>query len=202
MKQLSPSPLAVFVIKVLLFLPLCLAIWYWLIIPLTAPLAWLCDWIMALSWERVIETVKLVHHQLEISTMLAPPGVSNGQLVFEINPLLYSYSFPFAAALILSTPSTWLKKVVAILIAYFVLLLVQSWGVCFHVAKTLMYQSGPEIIAQLKVQPITHILVGLAYQFGYLILPSLSPLIVWGMLFKQFVYDIAPQLLITEQRQP
>lgn len=203
MKRLSPSPLTAFIVKVLLFLPMCLALWYWLIVPLTVPLAWVCDWMLTLSWGQVIEAVKLVNHQLEISTLLTPPGVSHDKLAalaFDINPLLYSYSFPFALALILSTPSTWIKKLAAILIAYCALLLVQSWGVCFHAAKTLMYQSSPEIQVQLHIQPVTHVLVGLAYQFGYLILPSLSPLIVWGMLFKQFVYDIAPQLIITEQR--
>ncbi|MCH9699213.1 MAG: hypothetical protein K0U68_14015 [Gammaproteobacteria bacterium] len=203
MKRLNYSPLTTFVVKVLLFLPMCLAVWYWLIVPLTAPLAWVCDWILSLTWGRVIDAVTLVNHQLEISTLLAPPGLSQGQLAslaFDINPLLYSYSFPFAVALILSTPSNWIKTLASILIAYIALLLVQSWGVCFHVAKTLMYQSGPEIHALLNVQPVTYVLVGLAYQFGYLILPSLSPLIVWGVLFKQFVYDIAPQLLITEQR--
>ncbi len=202
MKQLKFSLLTRFIIKVLLFLPACFAIWYWLIIPLNTPLAWLSDLILTTVWSQVIDSIDLINHQLEIVTHLRPPGQSgagNASLVFEINPLLYSYSLPFAAALIFATPSGWTKKLTALLIAYLLLLLVQSWGVCFHVAKTLMYQAGPEIHARLNVQPIEQALVGLSYQFGYLILPSLSPLVIWIALFKDFVFGLVPQLSIWEK---
>lgn len=197
MKQHNLSSLTIFVIKVLSLLPFCLAGWYWLVIPLNMPLAWLSDLILTTLWGHVIESIDLVNHQLEIATYLAPPGHSINSrvtMVFEINPLLYSYSLPFAVALIFATPADWLKKLLALLISFLVLLLIQSWGVCFHVAKTLMYHAGPEIQARLNVQPLPHALVGLGYQFGYLILPSLSPLVIWVALFKDFVLTIAPQM--------
>jgi len=199
MKQLKFSPLAKFIFQVLLLLPLCLATWYWLRVPLNLPIAWVSDVILTSVWGQVIEAIQLVDDKLEVATQLAPsgqPSNSFATLVFDINPLLYSYSLPFASALILATPCGWIKKLSALCIAYAVLLLVQSWGVCFHVAKTLIYQAGPEIQARLHVQPITQIVVGLGYQFGYLILPGLSPLVVWIVLFREFVFSIAPQLTV------
>ena len=202
MKRLNLSPLTKFIFTVLLLLPFCFAVWYWLRAPLNLPLAWLSDAILAAVWGHVIEAVDLVDNQLEIITRLAPPGQpthGSAFLSFEINPFLYSYSLPFAWALILATPGGWKKKLLALLIAYGLLLLVQAWGVCFHVAKTLLYQAGPEIQARLNVQPVMHALIGLCYQFGYLILPSLSPLVIWIALFRDFVLSIAPQLTTWER---
>jgi hypothetical protein len=203
MKRPKFSLLTTFIFKVLLLLPVCLAAWYWLITPLNTPLAWLSDFILTTLWGQIIETVELIKHQFEIVTLLAPPGQahnSQASMVFEINPLLYSYSLPFAAALILATPATWAKKLTALLITYCLLLLVQSWGVCFHVVKTLVYHAGPEINARLNMHPLSQALIGLGYQFGYLILPSLSPLVIWIALFRNFVLSIAPQLTVWEQQ--
>jgi hypothetical protein len=204
MKRLEFSPLTVFIFKVLLLLPACFAVWYWLITPLNMPLAWLSDAILTTVWGHVIEAISLVGNELEIATRLTPPGHSDqslAALTFEINPLLYSYSLPFAAALILATPATWLKRLTALLMTYLLLLLVQSWGICFHVVKTLLYQAGPEINARLNVTPISQALIGLGYQFGYLILPSLSPLVIWIALFRNFVLSIAPQVTAWENRE-
>lgn len=199
MKWHSFSPLAKFIITALLLLPLCFVVWYWFRKPLSLPIAWLSDLILTTLWGQVIDSITLVNHQLEIVTRLVPPGSNvstRAALVFEINPLLYSYSVPFASALILATPSGWRKKIIALCLAYVLLLIVQTWGVCFHVAKTLMYQAGPEIQARLDVQPAIHVAVGLGYQFGYLILPSLSPLVIWIVLFRDFVFNLAPQLTV------
>lgn len=201
MKLPEFSPLTIFICKVLLLLPVSLAVWYWLLTPLNTPLAWLADLVLTTLWGDVIEVVQLIGHQLDVTTWLAPPGQPNNtraSIILEINPLLYSYSLPFAVALILATPAAWVKKLIALLIAYVLLLLIQSWGVCFHIVKTLVFQSGPEINARLNFSPISQALFGLAYQFGYLILPSLSPIVIWIALFREFVLSIAPQVKILE----
>ncbi len=202
MKRPRVSPLASFIFKVLLLLPVCLAVWYWLLTPLNTPLAWLSDFILTTLWGDVIEIVQLIGHQLDVTTLLAPPGEPNNTratVILEVNPLIYSYSLPFAAALILATPVTWVKKLIALLIAYALLLLIQSWGVCFYIAKSLIYGHGPEINARLNIAPLSQALIGVAYQFGSLILPSLSPIVLWITLFRDFVLSIAPQVGILEK---
>ncbi len=202
MKWPELSPLAIFILKVLLLLPVCLAGWYWLLIPLNTPLAWVSDLILTSLWGNVIEVIQLIGHQLDVTTLLAPPGQPNNTratVILEVNPLLYSYSLPFAAALILATPAAWVKKIIALLIAYVVLLLIQSWGVCFYITKSLIFEHGPEINARLNFSVLAQALVGIAYQFGSLILPSLSPIVIWITLFRGFVLSIAPQVGILEK---
>jgi hypothetical protein len=202
MKLPELSPLASFILKVLLLLPVCLAVWYWLLTPLNTPLAWLSDFILTSLWGDVIEVIQLIGHQLDVTTSLAPPGEPNNTratVILEVNPLIYSYSLPFAAALILATPASWVKKLIALLVAYLLLLLLQSWGVCFYIAKSLLYAHGPEINARLSFSVLAQALVGIAYQFGSLILPSLSPIVIWIALFRDFVLSIAPQIGVLEK---
>ncbi len=202
MKLPELSPLASFILKVLLLLPVCLAVWYWLLTPLNTPLAWLSDFILTSLWGDVIEVIQLIGHQLDVTTSLAPPGEPNNTratVILEVNPLIYSYSLPFAAALILATPASWVKKLIALLVAYLLLLLLQSWGVCFYIAKSLLYGHGPEINARLDISQLSQALIGVAYQFGSLILPSLSPIVIWIALFRDFVLSIAPQVSILEK---
>jgi hypothetical protein len=165
-------------------------------------LAWLSDFILTSLWGDVIEVIQLIGHQLDVTTSLAPPGEPNNTratIILEVNPLLYSYSLPFAAALILATPASWVKRLIALLIAYLLLLLLQSWGVCFYIAKSLLYAHGPEINARLSFSVLAQALVGIAYQFGSLILPSLSPIVIWIALFRDFVLSIAPQIGVLEK---
>ncbi|MES9834000.1 MAG: exosortase H-associated membrane protein [Candidatus Thiodiazotropha sp. DIVDIV] len=197
----SLNPVAGFILRVVIWLPVCLAGWYYLAPSLVWPVALLSDWIMTALFPGVIQGVEQLGDRLDIVTLLPLPAEilkglqpgSSGDLVFSINPLIYSYGLPLFTALAIAAPEdssdedikwrNWLWGLPLLLIA-------QVWGVCFDVLKTLLYTLGPEVAEQMSFSSLGMDGVALGYQLGYLILPSVLPLIIWVVQYRAYLADM------------
>ncbi|MCG8123641.1 MAG: hypothetical protein N0E55_06700 [Candidatus Thiodiazotropha taylori] len=197
----SINPVAAFVLKVVFWLPVCLAGWYYLAPSLVWPVGLLSDWILTALFPQIFQGVEQQGDRLDFVTLLAmpaellrgqQPGVS-GDLVFTVNPLLYSYGLPLYTALSIATPGDakdedlkWNKWLWGLPLLF----LFQVWGVRFDGLKTLLFTLGPEISSQLAFSPIAMDGVALGYQLGYLILPSVLPLVIWVVQYRAYLTEM------------
>jgi len=89
--------------------------------------------------------------------------------------------------LLASRPPKWLLKIA---IGTVVLVPVQAISLCFHWLRDIAFQGGP------KAQMTTHIVgwqleaIAFAYQFSFLVLTPLAPVIIWLLLDKDFLKQL------------
>ena len=194
------SPVSRFAIAILVWLPLCFAAWYHMAIVITWPLTDLVNWIMTSLLPEAISGVEQHGYTLDVVTRFSPPAqpgmpqVTAGELVFELNPLIYGFGLPLYTALILATPDQDNKNWWRWFFGLALLFPLQAWGVSFDILKTLLFNLGPEVSAELGFRPWQKEAVALGYQFGTLILPAVAPIVLWMGQHRVFVASLAPGL--------
>ena len=196
---MNKRPVLLFFLKVLAWLPVTFGIWYYMAIVATWPVTWLVDGLLTGLFPDVISAIRQIGYELEVAVhfvaQTSMPGMSvgaKGELVFEVNPLMYGYCLPLYTALILASPSEEGKKWFRWLVGLVILQLVEVWGVSFSILKTLVFQMGPELSAQLAFSPWQLNAIALGYQFGFLILPAVAPLVIWVGFHTDYLKQLAP----------
>ena len=185
------NPLYAFFLKAALWLPLCLALWYWKAEWFNGPAAIVSGWIMRGLFPGWVEAVEWSQRTISLVTTLRvpmAPGVNDGKyavMVAEANPLLYTYGLPLFAALLLASGEAkrWRKLVLGAL----VLIPFQAWGICFDLLKQVAISAGPAVAAQTGFSPWQRDSIALGYQLGTLILPTVAPISLWLALNRQLI---------------
>ena len=185
------NPLYAFFLKAALWLPLCLALWYWKAEWFNGPAAIVSGWIMRGLFPGWVQAVEWSQRTISLVTTLRVPmvpGVNEGKvavMVAEANPLLYTYGLPLFAALLLASGEAkrWRKLVLGAL----VLIPFQAWGICFDLLKQVAITAGPAVAAQTGFSPWQRESIALGYQLGTLILPTVAPVVLWLALNRQFI---------------
>ncbi|MBK5967621.1 MULTISPECIES: exosortase H-associated membrane protein [Thiorhodovibrio] len=172
-----------FVVAVIIWLPLCFGAWYYLSPLLSQWLAMLTEAVLPRLFPAVIAGIETMGPGLDVVTKLVPsgaPGQGVGELLFEINPLKYSFSLPLYTALVLAVPidEDW-KKLFGWLLGVMVLSAGQVFGIGAEILKVLSFNLGEEARPLLGFSPWQHEAVALCYHFGSLILPSVLPVMLW-----------------------
>ncbi len=194
------SALNGFILRVLLWLPVCFGAWYFLSILFTAPLASLVDALMTWLFPALIERVEQVGNALSVITRIqvsAPSGggEATGDLLFDLNPLKYGYCVPLYTALVLATPAEDGAKILRWVIGMSILLAVQVFGIGTEILKILAFDIGGEQARELMgFSAWGYEGLALAYQLGFLILPSVVPIMTW---FGQF-QDALPEMVASQ----
>ncbi|MCC7277047.1 MAG: hypothetical protein IT487_01860 [Chromatiaceae bacterium] len=196
---MSNRPVMRFFLKVLAWLPVTFGIWYYMALVATWPVTWLVNGILTSLFSEIIIGVHQVGYHLEVAVNYVSqtpqaglPRGAAGELVFQVNPLMYGYCLPLYTALILASPSAEGQKWFRWLVGLLILQLVEVWGVSFHILKTLLFNTGPEVSAQLAMGPWGSNAIALGYQFGYLILPAVAPLVIWIAFHGDYLRQLAP----------
>jgi len=187
------NPLYIFLAKAAFWLPLCLGLWYWKAEWFNSPAALVSSWIMQGFFDGWVESVEWSRRTLSVLTTLELPNIpvpaersgQVGLLVVQTNPLFYGYGLPLFAALLLSSGEArrWRK----LLFGALALIPLQSWGVCFDILRQVAIEAGPAVRAQAGFSRWQIEVIGLGYQFGYLILPTVAPISLWLALNRQFI---------------
>jgi len=197
---MSPNkPVIAVFLETLLWLPVTFFIWYKSATVLTLPVALLLEQCLTSCLSTWVIAVKQHGYLLEITTTLQLPiSTVAGQtawFAFDLNPLLYSYGLPFFAALTLAAPQPVLAKIWQILlVAALILVPVQLFGLVMTTLKVLVFQTTPAVTAQLAASAWSQSLIGLGYQFGNLVLPSLLPLLAWLLFNQSYVKRLSGHL--------
>ena len=74
-------------------------------------------------------------------------------------------------------------------IGYVTILAVQSWGCFWETFRTLAFdlEHGGPVVNAIGIPPT---LIALCYQFGYLILPAVVPIVLWIALNRPFIESL------------
>lgn len=189
-----------FLLKVTLWLPLAFAAWYYLSIMHVAPIAWVSDLVLSGFFPGAFSNVFQVGNMVEIDTafdtsMISQASTPAGTIVFDINPLIYGYGLPLLTGLILASPGELENKILKIVAGGLILLPFQAWGVAFDALKTLYFKLGPQVAQQAyEAVGLPPDAIALGYQLGFLILPAVTPIMVWIGMHQKFLGVLAPRL--------
>jgi hypothetical protein len=193
--HLRDHPLLSFFSQVFIWLGLCLVVWFTWSSVLNWPSLLLADLLMQGILPEVIDEVIQVGSNFDVVTRLSLPSdfsindsaSHTGNLVFSLNPLIYSFGIPLYSALLLASPSEEGVKWRQWLVGMSILLFTQTWGVSFDILKTLLFNLGDEVSQALAFTAIQVELTALAYQLGNLIMPMVMPVIIWSIQYHEFI---------------
>ena len=178
-----------FLLLAILWLMLLLPLWYWAARWLAVPAIWLAGTVMKMMFAWVDgwaqEGVNAVLHTLVQVRMPGAQGDVLGELAPEASYPTYGYGLVLLWAMLLAsrTERWWLKG----LIGSVLLLPAQAWGICFQWLRDVVLLSGPYGAAYLKYPSWVAEVVAYGYQFGFLMLTPVAPIMLWLLFNKRFV---------------
>ncbi len=192
--MLPHHPVHRFLIQVLLWLPVCFLAWYWLAGVWLWPVWWLVQGLFTATLPTLVGDVEMNGRLFELVTRLKTRSeMGAGVLSLDVRPLVYAYSLPLYAALTLSAPArTRLRKALYLVLGLLALLPFVVWGASFEILKHLAFTLGSETAPFVDFSGGRREFIGWGYQFGYLILPGVAPLVLWIALHRDFLQDLAP----------
>ncbi len=190
------SPLREFGFKSVLWLPLSFFLWFLLAAPLVWPVIRAAGLALTSLWPDLFAEVVQHGHSMDVTTrvlvnQVAADGRAGiGELVLTQNPLIYGYSLPLFSGLAMATPVTARRRIVQFAIAFAVIWLTQAFGVVAESLKMLGFNSGTVGAGAITDAGISADAIALCYQFGYLILPAVTPVALWIGLNRDFVLGL------------
>ncbi|MEP4149408.1 MAG: exosortase H-associated membrane protein [Halioglobus sp.] len=161
----------------------CFALWTVAMGYIAMPAVGLADMILAGWFPEVVDGVNfqggkavLMTHFGELNGAPVPPGQSEYQLAFLINPGILSYSLPFYATLHFATAKD--EYLVSFMTGIFILYPLVLVGLLSLCLKELMINLGSLFMEQSGVPNGTFI--ALFYQLNVLIVPTVAPIALWA----------------------
>ncbi|MBD8526456.1 exosortase H-associated membrane protein [Pseudomarimonas arenosa] len=179
---MSRSPLRPFVWSAALWLPACFTLWALSSSLLVFLVVSAMNWLLPALFPYAVTAVEQHGVVFEVVTTLQTETLADGRvgvLVLTGTPLIYAWCLALYAGLVMATPlerRQWLKQLA---IGLAILSLVVLWGACFNVLKQLTFDAGPLGAAVIERAGLKPDLIALGYQFGYLILPPVAPIVLW-----------------------
>ncbi len=163
--------------------------WYLLSPHLSAPVIALAGEAMRalFGWVTGVERQGTVGILLTQLNVLVPQGgrLAVAQLAPEVNYRTFGYGVVLLWALLLaSRPRRWPVK---LLLGTVVLMPLQSISLCFQWLKDALLTSGPQVLVQTGLPRWSLEVVAYGYQFGFLMLTPLAPVLLWLLLDRTFV---------------
>lgn len=190
---MTVSPLRQFVLAAALWLPMAFFLWAVLASVVVWPVGRIADWALSGWLPQVIGSVEQAGAGLEIVTRLQTDAAGPGRigvLVFKVNPLIYAWCLALYAGLVMATPLRGGPRIGQLLLGGGVLTLTVSWGVVFDVLKLLAFDAGPLGAAAVARAGLAVDGIALGYQFGYLILPAVTPVALWVTQNRAFLEQL------------
>lgn len=190
MRQPS-SVIGGFFARALLYLVPTLALWYWARHYVVMPVAWLAEAFMRYFFPGWVSGSELEGITQTLITRLAVPQAAGrlSDLTPEVSVLTFCYGLPLLLALLLAARAKglwWKMPVCAIGLLPF-----QAWGVCFSWLVQVAVTSGPYTRTTTYFTEWDANLIGLGYQLGFLLWPTLVPMLMWLYLERRFVVTVA-----------
>jgi len=134
----------------------------------------------------VYEVADLWFHSM---LLLAQFGLKPADVLAELAPEAsypsYGYGLVLLWAMLLAarTEKWWWKGLIGSLL----LLPAQAWGICFQWLRDVVLLSGPSGAAYLNYPRWAGEAVAYGYQFGFLMLTPMAPILLWLLFNKRFL---------------
>ena len=191
-----------FFMRTLLWLLVALALWFFVRDYAVLPTTWLAEYAMAGLFPRWVQGTEMQGTTQLLLTSLRIRSADGrvGDLVAQSNVLAYAYGLPLLVALLLGSRAKglWWKLPAG----FAALLPVQAWGVCFGWLSQVAVLAAAETSWQTRMGPVTQNLVAVGYQFGFLILPTLAPVLLWLAFDRRILAAAMIEGALAEGRHP
>jgi hypothetical protein len=168
--------------RALLWLPLCLALWYvaagaigWLPARIAAPFVGAA----AGKVTKVDVGQRSVTFEVEVEGPYRPGGSPRAEAAVEVPVATYTFGVGIYAALALAARA-W-RQHARVAIGFAILLPLPAFGIAFDALRQL--GAAPQLSALLAWGGGTREAIALGYQVGSLLLPTLAPIVTWLALF-------------------
>jgi hypothetical protein len=179
-----------------LYLPLSLFLWFAFAGAVVTPVLWLTKAILVAWMPEIFVDIERQQYAFSVLTSLVtdPKLLSQAQagqrvvLDFQVNPMIYGYGLPVIAGLALATPNSLNTRLRQIAVGAVCIWLVQVNGVIWDTLQNVCSNIDGGVAAVAKHVNL-ELLAGL-YQFSYLILPPLVPVILWALMNQKFINDL------------
>jgi hypothetical protein len=201
------SPIKRFMLAALLWLPLMFFLWFWFAGPLVWPVIQMAKLALLREWPQLFTSVtqgadlldahgRVLGHpgylmQLSTAVMVnvAPPGAAPqfGFIEPVVNPMIYGYSLPLFVGLVMATPLSVWQRVMQCSIGMPLIWVAQTFGAICESLKSVAIDAGASGAQAAQHAGLSLELIALCYQFGYLILPSLLPILLWIAANRSFI---------------
>jgi hypothetical protein len=209
--MMALSPLRQFFLAALLWLPFAFFLWFAFASQLAWPVIQLAKLAMLHIWPAFFTAVSQGADVLEAGTgrllghstylmqfssgeaiNVSAPGLPPkfGFPDYQINPMVYGYSLPLFCGLVTATPLEKGRWLLQLVIGMLLLWCAQAFGVVAEAFEIIAFKSGQEGLAAMRQAGISLNSIALAYQFGYLILPPLAPVILWILFNRRFIEEL------------
>ncbi len=188
----EPVSLKTFLLQAVLWLPLAFFLWFVLRTVAVFPVVRLVGAVLTGWMPDVFAGASQNFHTIDIDTLLPAPGQFDeagrqGLMTLTSNALQYAYGMPVLIGLVMATPMTWSRTFVQLAIGAAILIPMQAFGVTTEILKIVAFETGPPGTAALAAHGVGPTSIALAYQFGYLILPALTPILLWILMNRPFI---------------
>lgn len=184
--------LKVFIYRILLATPLCFCIWYYSAVIWIWPISQSVQFIMRFLFPNLIASIEQSGHALDIVTnfgdlMEYTQHKKMIALAFAVNPLSYAYSLAMYALLQVASKNFDFKSwVLGLLILWMTII----FGISVDILKCITFDLAPPGMSYPTEFSNWQLnLLGVSYQLGYLILPSLAPLLLWAYFNREFLQE-------------
>lgn len=182
-----------FLLKILIWLPITFVLWYFLTPAIVYIVSLLTKTILTLVAGHAVANVEQHENVMHIVTNFAKDATNTGRLTFVVDVMKYAYGLALFPAMVLATPKPWKEKFQDFYIGVLIIFLIILWGVSFDAMLTLVFKLGGGIGEAMGTTPFTRELIALGYQLGYLILPAITPVILWFTMNQDQVVQLAPK---------
>jgi len=135
---------------------------------------------------------------IQIATGNAPGA--KGMLVAECKPARYGYGLPMLLALLLACGSRRLVR--NSIIGALALIPFQAFSISFDLLKQVAVEGGAVAAAQTGFSSFSVNAIALGYQLGFLLLPTLVPIMVWLFLERDFLAAITSDRQAPDPQEP
>ena len=179
------GPLKTLLFLAVLWLPLSFFVWFYFAQLFVFPISSMAMSVLQAWVPTVFTEVEQAGRLLTFVTTL--PVMQDGRAgvaLIEVDPMIYGYSIPVLVGLVMATPLRGRQRIWQIALGGFLLTLVQTFGTVFDVLKNVGLRMGEVVAKAIADAGISMDLIAFCYQFGYLVLPAIAPVILW-VAFKQ-----------------
>ena len=177
-----------FLLATLLWLPICFIGWAVLASFLGYVPAKLTGAILTQAWPGLFASAEYHAPGLTLVTALVVPQAGRlGQLLFEVDPMMYGYGLPLFVALAMATPLSSGRRAAQSLLAMLVVWLVQVAGLVSAALRLVVFEAGNLGAVATRAAGLSPEMVAFAYQFTYLVLPAVLPAVLWILLNRRFI---------------
>lgn len=182
-----------FLLKIIIWLPITFVAWYFLTPVILFIISLLSKAVLSLVAGHAVLDIEVKDHLIEIITPFLASKEGTGTITFPINAMKYGYGLALFIAMLLATPDKLSSKLQNLYIGFLILIIVQVWGVTFDTLLTLVFKLGRGIADTMGTTAFTREVIALCYQLGYLILPAVTPVLLWFTMYQDQVAKLAPR---------